>query len=254
MKRAVIFLYGIASYGVFFATFLYAVGFIGNFGVPKTMDSPREISLGAALAIDVGLLALFAVQHSVMARPAFKQWWTRIIPGSAERSTYVLFSSLALILLFWLWQPMGGEIWRVSSPATVKFLYGLYAFGWLLLLYVTFLINHFDLFGLRQVWLQLIGRPYTAVPFVTPWLYRQVRHPLYIGWFTIVWAAPTMTVAHLVFAAMCTAYILFAIQLEEHDLIVAHPEYAEYRRRVPMLIPFRRKRPHTPDMMIGRNP
>jgi protein-S-isoprenylcysteine O-methyltransferase Ste14 len=253
MKRAVIFLYGIASYGVFFATFLYAVGFIGNFGVPKTMDSPREISLGAALAIDLGLLALFAVQHSVMARPAFKQWWTRIIPGSAERSTYVLFSSLALILLFWLWQPMGGDIWRVSSPAAVKFLYGLYAFGWLLLLYVTFLINHFDLFGLRQVWLQLIGRPYTAVPFVTPWLYRQVRHPLYIGWFTIVWAAPTMTVAHLVFAAMCTAYILFAIQLEEHDLIVAHPEYAEYRRRVPMLIPFRRKRPHTPDMMIGRN-
>ena len=254
MKRAVIFLYGIASYGVFFATFLYAVGFIGNFGVPKTMDSPREISLGAALAIDVGLLALFAVQHSVMARPAFKQWWTRIIPGSAERSTYVLFSSLALILLFWLWQPMGGEIWRVSSPAAVKFLYGLYAFGWLLLLYVTFLINHFDLFGLRQVWLQLVGRPYTAVPFVTPWLYRQVRHPLYIGWFTIVWAAPTMTVAHLVFAAMCTAYILFAIQLEEHDLIVAHPEYAEYRRRVPMLIPFRRKRPHTPDVMIGRTP
>jgi len=254
MKRAVIFLYGIASYGVFFATFLYAVGFIGNFGVPKTMDSPREISLGAALAIDLGLLALFAVQHSVMARPAFKQWWTRIIPGSAERSTYVLFSSLALILLFWLWQPMGGEIWRVSSPAAVKFLYGLYAFGWLLLLYVTFLINHFDLFGLRQVWLQLIGRPYTAVPFVTPWLYRQVRHPLYIGWFTIVWAAPTMTVAHLVFAAMCTAYILFGIQLEEHDLIVAHPEYAEYRRRVPMLIPFRRKRPQTPDVMIGRNP
>jgi protein-S-isoprenylcysteine O-methyltransferase Ste14 len=254
MKRAVIFLYGIASYGVFFATFLYAVGFIGNFGVPKTMDSPREISLGAALAIDVGLLALFAVQHSVMARPAFKQWWTRIIPGSAERSTYVLFSSLALILLFWLWQPMGGEIWRVSSPAAVKFLYGLYAFGWLLLLYVTFLINHFDLFGLRQVWLQLVGRPYTAVPFVTPWLYRQVRHPLYIGWFTIVWAAPTMTVAHLVFAAMCTAYILFGIQLEEHDLIVAHPEYAEYRRRVPMLIPFRRKPPHTPDVMIGRTP
>ena len=240
MKRAAIFVYGIACYGVFFATFLYAVGFIGNFGVPKTMDSPREISLGAALAVDLGLLALFAVQHSVMARPAFKQWWTRIIPGSAERSTYVLFSSLALILLFWLWQPMGGEVWRVTSPGAVKFLYGLYAFGWLLLLYVTFLINHFDLFGLRQVWLQLIGRPYTAVPFVTPWLYRQVRHPLYIGWFTIVWAAPTMTVAHLVFAAMCTAYILFAIQLEEHDLIAAHPEYAEYRRRVPMLIPFRR--------------
>jgi protein-S-isoprenylcysteine O-methyltransferase Ste14 len=243
MKRVTIFLYGIASYGVFFATFLYAVGFIGNFGVPKTMDSPREVSLGAALAIDLGLLALFAVQHSVMARPAFKRRWTRIIPESAERATYVLFSSLALILLFWLWQPMGGEIWHVTSPSAVIFLYGLYAFGWLLLLYVTFLINHFDLFGLRQAWLQLVGRRYTAVPFVMPWLYRQVRHPLYIGWLTIVWAAPTMTVAHLVFAGMCTLYILFAIQLEEHDLIGAHPEYAEYRRRVPMLIPLPRRRP-----------
>ena len=240
MKRASIFIYGIACYGVFFATFLYAVGFIGNFGVPKSMDSPRDISLGAALAIDLGLLALFAVQHSVMARPAFKRRWTRIVPESAERATYVLFSSLALILLFWWWQPMGGQIWKVTSPAGVKILYGLYAFGWLLLLYVTFLINHFDLFGLRQVWLQLVGRRYTAVPFVTPWLYRQVRHPLYIGWFTIVWAAPTMTVAHLVFAIGCTAYILFAIRLEEHDLIVAHPEYLDYRRRVPMLIPFRR--------------
>ncbi|HEY1225979.1 MAG TPA: hypothetical protein VGF26_01535 [Ramlibacter sp.] len=243
MKRAAIFFYGITCYGVFFATFLYAVGFIGNFGVPKSMDSPREVSLTSALTIDLGLLALFAVQHSVMARPAFKRRWTRIIPESAERATYVLFSSLALILLFWLWQPMGVEVWSVGSPAAVKILHGLYAFGWLLRLDVTFLINHFDLFGLRQVWLQLLGRSYTSVPFVTPWLYRQVRHPLYIGWFTIVWATPTMTVAHLVFAAMCTLYILFAIQLEEHDLIVAHPEYAEYRRRVPMLIPLLRRRP-----------
>jgi methanethiol S-methyltransferase len=243
MRRVAIFLYGIASYGVFFATFLYAVGFIGNFAVPKTMDSPREVPLGVALAVDLGLLALFAVQHSVMARPAFKRWWTRIIPGSAERATYVLFSSLALILLFWLWQPMGGEVWNATSRASVNFLHGLYAFGWLLLLYVTFLINHFDLFGLRQVWLQLVGRDYSPVPFVTPWLYRQVRHPLYVGWFTIVWATPTMTVAHLVFAGMCTLYILFAIQLEEHDLVVAHPEYAEYRRRVPMLIPLLRRQP-----------
>ena len=242
MKRAAIFFFGVASYGVFFATFLYAIGFIGNFAVPKTMDSPRDVPLGTALAIDMGLLALFAVQHSVMARPAFKRRWTRIVPESAERATYVLFSSLALILLFWLWQPMGGQIWSVSSPIAVKCLYGLYALGWLLLLYVTFLINHFDLFGLRQVWLQFIGRPYTAVPFVTPWLYRQVRHPLYIGWFIIVWATPTMTVAHVVFAALCTVYILFAIQLEEHDLVVAHPEYAEYRRRVPMLIPLPGKR------------
>lgn len=257
MKRLSIFFYGVASYAVFFGTFLYAVGFIGNLWVPKSLDSPRDVPLGAALAIDLGLLALFAVQHSVMARPAFKRWWTRIIPEAAERATYVLFSSLALILLFWLWQPMGGEVWKVTSPAGVNFLYGLYAFGWLLLLYVTFLINHFDLFGLRQVWLQLIGRRYTPVPFRTPWLYRLVRHPLYIGWFTIVWAAPTMTVAHLVFAVMCTAYILFAIQFEEHDLIAAHPEYAEYRQRVPMLIPFLGKRPgsgtRSPDVVVGRS-
>ena len=242
MKRLAIFCYGVASYAVFFATFLYAVGFIGDFGVPKTLDSARDVPLSSALATDVGLLALFALQHSVMARPAFKRWWTRIIPEPAERATYVLFSSLALILLFWLWQPMGGQVWDVESPAAVGILYGVYALGWLLLLYVTFLINHFDLFGLRQVWLQLVGRRYTPVPFVTPWLYRLVRHPLYIGWLTIVWATPTMTVAHLVFAVMSTAYILVGVRLEERDLVAAHPEYAEYRRRVPMLIPGTRAR------------
>jgi len=237
MKRLAIFCYGIACYAVFLATFLYAVGFIGNFGVPKTLDSRRDISLSRALVIDVGLLALFALQHSVMARPAFKRWWTRIIPESAERATYVLFSSLALIVLFWLWQPMGGQVWKAESPAAVQIIYGLYTLGWLLLLYVTFLINHFDLFGLRQIWLQLVGRPYTPVPFVTPWLYRLVRHPLYIGWLTIVWETPVMTVAHVVFAGLSTAYILLGLQLEERDLIEAHPEYADYRRRVPMLIP-----------------
>ena len=238
MKRFAIFLYGIACYTVFFATFLYAVGFIGDFGVPKAIDSPRDVAFGRALAIDLGLLAIFAVQHSVMARPAFKQWWTRIIPAAAERSTYVLFSSLALIALFWFWQPLGGQVWSFTSATGVAWLYGVYAFGWLLLLYVTFLIDHFDLFGLRQVWRNLVGAPATPVPFVTPWLYRQVRHPLYIGWFTIVWATPSMTVTHLVFAAMSTAYILVAIRFEERDLLAAHPEYAEYRRRVPMLIPF----------------
>src|SRR3954469_24278942 len=198
MKRVIVFLYGIASYAVFFATFLYAVGFLGNFGVPKTIDSPRDVSLASALAIDAGLLVLFAVQHSVMARPAFKRWWTRIIPEAAERSTYVLLSSLALIVLFWFWQPMGGLVWDVRGPAGVAILYGLYGFGWLLLLYVTFLIDHFDLFGLRQVWLYLVGRPGAPVAFRTPWLYRQVRHPLYIGWLTLIWATPSMTVAHLV--------------------------------------------------------
>jgi protein-S-isoprenylcysteine O-methyltransferase Ste14 len=243
MKRTFIFLYGIASYLVFFATFLYAVGFIGNFGVPKTLDSPRETPLGTALTIDLGLLALFAVQHSVMARPAFKRWWTRIVPESAERSTYVLFSSLALVALFVWWQPLGGAIWQVSSPAGVTTMYTLFALGWALLLYVTFLIDHFDLFGLRQVWFALRRKPATPVPFVTPWLYRQVRHPLYVGWLVIFWATPVMTVTHLVFAGMCTAYILIGIQLEERDLAAVHPEYAEYRQRVPMLLPLGQKTP-----------
>ena len=239
MKRILIFLYGVTSYALSLATFVYTVGFIGGFGVPKSLDSPRETALGTALAVDLGLLALFAVQHSVMARPGFKRWWTRIVPPSAERSTYVLFSSLALIVLFAYWQPLGGMIWHMTSSAGVITMYTLFGAGWVLLLYVTFLIDHFDLFGLRQVWFELRGKPYGAVPFVTPWLYRQVRHPLYIGWLMIVWATPVMTVSHLVFAAMCTAYILVAIRFEERDLVHFHPEYAEYRRRVPMLLPFR---------------
>ncbi|MBK7116932.1 MAG: isoprenylcysteine carboxylmethyltransferase family protein [Proteobacteria bacterium] len=241
MKRAFVLLYGMACYAVFFAVFLYAIGFIGNFAVPKSMDSPRDVAFGTALAVNLGLLALFAVQHSVMARPAFKRWWTRIVPEPAERSTYVLFSSLALVALFWFWQPMGGTIWTVTAPAAVATLHVTYALGWALLLYSTFLINHFDLFGLRQVWLHAMGRPYTRLEFKTPWLYQQMRHPLYVGWLLIFWATPVMTVAHLVFAVMTTAYILVAIQFEEHDLIDAHPEYAEYRRRVPMLLPLGRR-------------
>jgi len=241
MKRVLVLLYGVACYAVFLAVFLYAIGFIGDVAVPKTMDSPRDVALGTALAINLGLLSLFAVQHSVMARPAFKRWWTRLVPMAAERSTYVLFSSLALIALFWFWQPMGGIVWTVTAPAAVAGIYAVYAAGWALLLYSTFLINHFDLFGLRQVWLSAAGRPYTQLDFKTPWLYRQVRHPLYVGWLMIFWATPTMTVAHLVFAVMTTGYILVAIQLEERDLIDAHPQYAEYRRRVPMLLPFRRR-------------
>jgi len=242
MKRLAIFLYGIACYAVFFGTFLYAIGFIGNLWVPKSIDSPRDVALGTALLVNLGLLGLFAVQHSVMARPAFKRWWTRIVPEPAERSTYVLFSSLALIVLFWFWQPMGGVVWSLTAPAGVDAMYAVFAAGWLLLLYVTFLIDHFDLFGLRQVWLQLVGKPFTPVTFKTPWLYRQMRHPLYVGWLMIFWATPTMTVAHLVFAIMTTAYILVAIKFEEHDLIAAHPEYADYKRRVPSLIPFTKRR------------
>lgn len=237
MKRLSVLLYGVVCYAVFFATFLYAIGFVGNLWVPKSMDSAASLPLGQALLVNLGLLALFAVQHSVMARPAFKRWWTRFVPEAAERSTYVLFSSLALIALFWFWQPMGGVVWSVTDPLGVGVLYALYAFGWGLVLVSTFLINHFDLFGLRQVWLYFLGRPYTPLRFGTPLLYRIVRHPLYVGWLFAFWATPTMTVAHLVFAVMTTAYILVAIQLEERDLVEFHPEYADYRRRVPMLIP-----------------
>ncbi|HYM85397.1 MAG TPA: isoprenylcysteine carboxylmethyltransferase family protein [Pseudoxanthomonas sp.] len=252
MKRSLILFYGVACYAVFFATFLYAIGFIGNLWVPKAMDSAPTTTFGTALLIDLGLLALFAVQHSVMARPAFKRVWTRIIPESAERSTYTLLSSLALILLFWLWSPLGGVVWNVQNEAARVTLYVAYAFGWALLLYTTFLLNHFDLFGLRQVWLQFRGRAYTHLPFRTPTVYRWVRHPLYVAWLLTFWATPTMTVTHLVFALMTTAYILVAIQLEERDLIAALPEYDAYRREVPMLVPGRRRRRHAQAM--GRAP
>lgn len=242
MKRFAIFVYGLTSYAIFFATFLYAIGFIGNFWVPKSIDSPLQGSLAVALLTDLALLGLFAIQHSVMARPAFKRWWTRIVPEPAERSTYVLFSSLALIALFILWQPIGGVVWQVESPVGRALLYGSYAFGWGLLLLSTFLINHFDLFGLRQVWLYLQRKPYSPVAFRMPALYRVVRHPLYVGWLFIFWSTPIMTLTHLVFALATTAYILIAIQFEEHDLMAEHPEYADYRRRVPMLVPFIKRR------------
>ena len=172
-----------------------------------------------------------------MARQWFKTAWTRIVPAPVERSTYVLFSSLALLLLFWKWQPMGGVIWNVENTFGRLALQALYASGWLTVLIATFLINHFDLFGLRQVWLYLSGRPYTPLKFRTPGLYRLVRHPLYVGWLLVFWSAPVMSSAHLVFAISTTAYILIAIQFEERDLVRLHEEYAEYRRRVPMILP-----------------
>lgn len=237
MTRIFTFLYGAASYALFLATFLYALGFIGNFGVPKSMDSPAADSLQTALLIDAALLALFAVQHSVMARPFFKRFITRMIPQAIERSTYVLASSAALLLLFWQWRPLGGVVWQVDNAIGQAAIYAGFAFGWLLVLITTFVINHFDLFGLRQVWRHFMGQPDQPVPFVTPLLYRIVRHPLYVGWLFAFWCAPVMTMTHLFFAAMTTAYILIAIQLEEADLAVVHPEYAEYRKQVPMLVP-----------------
>lgn len=242
LSRITAFVYGVVCYLAFLGAFLYAVGFLGNFGVPKSMDSGPQMSLLSALAINCALLTLFALQHSVMARPWFKAIWTRLVPTVVERSTYVLFSSLALFVLFWKWQPMGGVIWSVGNSAGQLALNALFAIGWVTVLVSTFLINHFDLFGLRQVWLNLLGHPYSPLAFRTPGFYRYVRHPLYVGWLLVFWSAPTMTAAHLVFALATTTYILVAIQLEERDLVRIHGEYAEYRKRVPMLIPIGSKR------------
>ena len=237
ISRILAFLYGAASYAVFFATFLYAIGFVGNLVVPKSLDSPAEGPWLNALLIDLGLLAVFALQHSIMARPAFKNVLTRVVSPVIERSTYVLASSLALLLLFWQWRPLGGVVWSVENDIGVALLYAGFAFGWALVLVTTFVINHFDLFGLRQVWRHLLGQPQQDLKFVEPVLYRVVRHPLYVGWFFAFWCTPTMTVTHLLFAVMTTAYILIAIQFEERDLMNAHPEYGDYRKKVPMLIP-----------------
>jgi protein-S-isoprenylcysteine O-methyltransferase Ste14 len=237
MGRITAFAYGIVCYVAFLATFLYAVGFLGNFGVPKSIDSGAEIPFVQALAINAALLGLFAVQHSVMARQGFKALWTRIVPVPVERSTYVLFSSVALIVLFWKWEPMGGTVWNVESGAGRLVINALFAIGWLTVLATTFLIDHFDLFGLSQVWAYLRKRAYKVPGFRTPGVYRFVRHPLYVGWLLVFWSAPKMTAAHLVFAIATTAYILVAIQFEERDLERMHGEYAEYRKRVPMLVP-----------------
>jgi len=238
LKRFAVFVYGVACYGVFLATFLYSVGFIGNLVVPKTMDSPARTPFLYALGIDVLLLGIFAVQHSVMARPWFKRIWTRIVPEPAERSTYVLLSSLALIALFVYWQPLGGTVWNIENETARWFMYQLFGLGFGVVLIATFLINHFDLFGLRQVWLYLTGKPYTVLTFSTPLFYKYVRHPLYLGWMMAFWFTPTMTSAHLLFAVMTTAYMMAAIRWEEHDLTVLFGEkYARYRESVPMLVP-----------------
>jgi protein-S-isoprenylcysteine O-methyltransferase Ste14 len=237
MKKILTLAFGVASYAIFFFTFLYAIGFLGNVVVPKSLDSGATRPWPQAVAMDLALLTLFAVQHSVMARQGFKRLITRIVPAEIERSTYVLASSAALLLLFWQWEPLGGTVWDVEHDLARHVLHAGFAFGWVLVLTATLVINHFDLFGLRQTWRAFRGRPQEPVRFSTPLLYRIVRHPLYVGWLFAFWSTPTMTVTHMLFALVTTAYILFAIQLEERDLMRAHPEYAEYRRRVPMLMP-----------------
>jgi len=238
MGRILSLSYGTLAYVMFLAVFLYAIGFVGNFLVPKSMDSPAEGPLGMALLINTLLLSLFAVQHSVMARPWFKRATTRVIPKHVERSTYVLLSNLALILLFWQWRPLGGVIWEVDSSLGRAAVHGVYALGWAVLLISTFLVNHFDLFGLRQVWLRMRRQEYTDLKFKESSFYKWIRHPIYLGWLLIFWAAPTMTITHLFFAVVTSVYILVAIQFEEKDLIDEHGEtYLNYKRRVPMLVP-----------------
>jgi protein-S-isoprenylcysteine O-methyltransferase Ste14 len=238
MKRLSALIFGAAVYAMFLGVFLYAVGFVGNFLTPTRLDGAVEVPAAQALGINLLLLGLFAVQHSVMARPWFKIWWTRFVPEPIERSVYVLATNIVLAILYWHWQPMSGALWDVQHPWGQAALYGLFATGWLTVLVTTCLINHFDLFGLRQVWLYYRRRPYTPLGFATPGPYRFVRHPMYIGWLMAFWATPTMTIAHFAFAAGITAYILTAIYFEERDLVqFLGQSYADYRREVPMLVP-----------------
>jgi protein-S-isoprenylcysteine O-methyltransferase Ste14 len=242
LKRSLVFLYGVVAYALSFATLLYAVGFVANLFVPRSIDGRGAGAVVASVAVDLGLLLVFAVQHSGMARTPFKRWITRFIPEATERSTYVLASSLALILLFAQWRPLDGTVWSVDGAAATA-LDVLCGFGWLLVLASTFFIDHFDLFGLRQVWLHLTSTRYQPIGFRTPGPYRLVRHPLYVGFLFAFWSTPHMTAPHLLFAAGTTLYILIAIRLEERDLVAALGEaYTEYRRRVPMLIPLTRAR------------
>ena len=239
-KRLVVFVYGLVSYVAFFLTFVYAVGFIGNLYIPKSMDSPARMSFWPALLIDALLLLMFAVQHSVMARPAFKEKLTQFIPAAAERSTYVLCSSLLLIALFAFWQPIGGVVWNVTNPDGRNAINAVFGLGFALVFVATLLINHFDLFGLRQVALYLARKPYTYLEFRTPLFYRYIRHPLYVGWLIAFWATPTMTGAHLLFAVLTSVYMLMAIRWEERDLVMVHgSKYQDYQKRVPKLIPSR---------------
>jgi protein-S-isoprenylcysteine O-methyltransferase Ste14 len=238
MKRWMFFAYGVVCYVLFFAVYAYFCGFTGNVLVPKSIDAPAVPAGGWAIVVNTAVLLAFGWSHSIMARPAFKRHWTRLVPQPIERSTYVLVSCIMLALLVWQWRPMPATIWNIQSSAGRAFMWALFATGWLMVPAVSLMISHFDLFGMRQVWLYLVGRPYESLPFRTPMLYRRVRHPLYIGWGLAFWATPTMTAGHLLFASMLTAYMGLATLVEERDLI-AHfgKQYLEYRQAVPRFIP-----------------
>jgi len=247
MKRWLFFTYGVACYLLFLAVYAWFCGFTGNLLVPKSIDSPTSTPVGAAVAVNAALLLAFGLSHSVMARPVFKRVWTRIVPTPIERSTYVLVSCAALALLMWQWRSIDAVVWNIEHPAGRGIAWTLFAVGWLMVPGVSLMINHFDLFGARQVWLHLRGREYESLPFRTPMLYAHVRHPLYVGWALAFWATPTMTAGHLLFAIVLTAYMGLAALVEERDL-VAHfgQQYEDYRRNVPRYVPrlsFRRDDP-----------
>jgi protein-S-isoprenylcysteine O-methyltransferase Ste14 len=241
MNRILALLYGLTAYLIFFVTFLYAIGFVSDLVVPKTIDTGTVVPLAEALLVNILLMSLFAIQHSVMARRQFKQWWTQYVPKSVERSTYVLFASLSLALLFWQWRPIPTVVWLIGNPQIALAVTGLSIAGWLIVLTSTFLINHFELFGLHQVVNNLAGRPMPPLRFKTPVLYQLVRHPIYLGFIVAFWAAPVMTIGRLLFAAVTTAYIFVGIFLEERDLVAFFgDEYRRYKDRVSMLVPWRK--------------
>ena len=238
MRKMMSLLYGTIAYAVFLCTFIYGIGFVGNLLVPKSIDSGTPGDFGMSLVINVSLLALFALQHTIMARPGFKEVWTKVVPKQIERSTFVLFASLILILTFWQWRPMPGLIWQVENNAGQVLLIGLQMAGWVFALLATVMIHHFDLFGMRQVYLYAKGEKYRDLGFRTSGLYKYVRHPIMLGFLIAFWATPMMTVGHLVFALTTTAYVLVGTRIEERDLLRLHDDrYLAYRRQVPALIP-----------------